>query len=185
MPAHDADGVAVSHINGRRVQQEDFEKTDPQTLARMLNVGHDTTGAWEERELSAILRHQLDSPVQFDLGQVEDAASTLATLSAERRLTVATFRELLTAEKPPLELLELTKRFAKLGASKEAALPREVASVLYFAAIAAALLGWNRRITELDHAAIATGLQWMRDQAWVEPTLRSLAGWALQALGRS
>jgi hypothetical protein len=72
-------------------------------------------------------------------------------------------------------LLELTRRFAKACRSRTGApLPDEIATVLYFASIVAAMLRCGRRISKLDDEALVHALDWALDQPWLDASMRDL-----------
>lgn len=130
----------------------------------MMSVGDEAL--WSEGEIKAILQHQLDAPLEFDLSRLEHAEASLAGL---RGGSIRTFRELLAHARPPLALLELTRRFAKTCRSQpEGPVPDEVSTVLYLAAIAAARLAWGQRISRLDDSAFRHALDWALEQSWLD-----------------
>ena len=70
-------------------------------------------------------------------------------------------------------MLELTKRFPKHCRNHpEHALPEEVATVLYFLALAVALLKCGSRISKLSDAALREGIVWALDQPWLDEGAR-------------
>ena len=148
-------------------------------LGRLLEDSEEQAPIWGPEELAEIWAHQLVTPVSLDLsGLGAETAEAMATLREPAGAAVRTFGELLTHPRPPLELLKLTKAFAKAGRSgPEAVLPEDIAATLYFAAIAAALVRCNERITRLDDAALREGFAWAADRPWLdEPTHELLAG---------
>src|SRR5690349_17342750 len=89
----------------------DIPDRPPEALARLMAAADGPDGAWRPEELGAILAHQLRTPVEFELDGLElpaHAAQTPPDLAS-----VHTFRELFQRSKPPLELLRMTKDFAK------------------------------------------------------------------------
>ena len=90
-------------------------------------------------------------------------------------LTLKSFGDLLAHPHPPVELLKVTKDFAKAcRLSPRGALPKEIATVLYFASIAAAMVRCRRRITGLSDADLADGLRWTLARPWLDAPTRSL-----------
>src|SRR3712207_613502 len=117
------------------------DNSEPGGLASMLDVACDIGPAWTEQELGAVLRHQLAAPLTLDLGT---AASGLPCEGIE------TFGQLLHHPSPPLDLLVSAKDFAKaMRNDPGGALPKEVAAVMYFAAILVAERRCGRRISRL------------------------------------
>ena len=94
-----------------------------------------------------------------------------------------TFGDLLHHRQPPLELLELTKRFAKdCRKHPDGSLPDEIATALYFLSIAAAIVKCGRRITGMDDQSLAYSLDWTLKQAWLDEPLGELLQAALAAV---
>lgn len=157
---------------------------DARSLARMMGFGTGREPLWEAEELGSILQHQLDAPLGPDLGLVDRSLpDRLPQLAAAGGRPLGTFRDLFVDPRPPLELLELTKRFAKRCRSQEdSALPGEIATVLYFLAIAAALTRCGRRISGLDEPALCHGLDWALAQPWLDATAREICQAGLSAV---
>jgi hypothetical protein len=146
------------------------------SLARMMDIDGGNKEVWMPNDLKAILDHQLSAAVEVDLATV-DASLTgqIRTLAEGAVPPIKTFRDLLTHRKPPLELLEWTKRFAKRCRScPDSPLPDEVATVLYFLAIVVARATCGVRISGLDDQALGYGLQWALAQSWLDADSRRL-----------
>ncbi len=124
---------------------------------------------WTGDDLRAILEHQWHAPLTMDLSAMKTIRADQLWLMAEARgLVLRSFGDLLTHSHPPVELLELTKEFAKRSLSSErSAIPHDVARVLYFACIASALAKCKRRITKLDDNGILEGIRWACTRSWV------------------
>jgi hypothetical protein len=135
---------------------------------------------WRPDELGEILKHQIEAPLVFDLGTVEgqftDDPSGPAEAAVESDASrVSSFGELFLHPRPPLPLLRLTKRFAKTSDRRKAnPLPEEVATVLYYAAIVAALLRHGERISRVSDSTLGMGVDWVLQQPWVAGPLRGL-----------
>lgn len=153
-------------------------------LAAFLDETNRPDHIWKAEELTAVFRHQLGAPVEFDLAARGSAdARRIIQLTTASKLLIRSFEDLLKHEHPPLDLLIMTKDFAKASSvSKNPTLPKDIARVLYLAAIAAALVRCQRRISGLSDPELAHGLNWARQQVWVEGWLRDLLGLAIQSV---
>ena len=104
------------------------------------------------------LRHQLAAPLdpQPDLGvDDDDAPITLA--------------DLLAHPAPPAEPLRRVKDWAKPHMGEHGGeLPREVAGVLYFAAVAADRVRGSGRVSELSNDQVAAGAAWALRLPWLD-----------------
>lgn len=158
-------------------------KTNPQILARILGAA-DADRPWRREELGAILRHQLSAPVEFDLTSLgRGVARKLKMLGSTSGLLLNSFDALLHHPNPPLELLLLTKQFAKANRDHpDSPLPREVATVLYFASITVALIHCGERITSLDDEPLRRGIEWAIALPWIDSRTRALLQQGLEHL---
>ena len=165
--------------------EREIQESDSRLLARMMEVGADPRRLWRPEELGAILRHQMSAAVEFDLGTLERGrARKLRTLASAEGLLVRSFADLFDHPHPPLEFLEMTKQFAKASRHHpDSPLPKEVAAVLYFGSIVAAMLRLGRRITRLDDDALRRGLRWLAAQPWLDERSRALFNEGLEFLG--
>ena len=160
---------------------DSIHATAPHHLAELLRPGSALSSGWSADELAEILRHQMTVPVKLELipaaGERPDgpqATDPHADLS---------FREFLGHPLPSLPLLREVKDYAKAARSDpRGALPAEIATVLYFACIAAALLRHRARLTSLDERPLVRGLQWLAALPWADALTRALAAEALSHL---
>lgn len=160
----------------------------PRVLATLMTTASDvgSRGRWRPDELGQILRHQLEAPLLFDLGtsdsqftdeqEAPGAAAAAGAAAAESDASrVSSFGELFLHSRPPLQLLRLTKRFAKTSDRRAAnPLPEEVATVLYYAAIVAALLRHGEHISRVSDETLREGTDWVLQREWVAGPLRGL-----------
>jgi len=90
-------------------------------------------------------------------------------------LLLKSFSDLFHHPSPPIELLKLTKEFAKANMDHpESGLPTDIVSVLYYTSIAAALVRLDTRISQLKDADLRRGLLWAKDQAWIDEETKAL-----------
>jgi len=153
----------------------------PGVLSALINSGSESTRLWGPEELAAVFRHQLSAPVFVDLGQMpKRAAVKLRRLGDAQGLLLKSFSELFHHPVPPVELLELTKDFAKANMDHpESALPGEVATALYYVSIAAAHVRLGARISKLGDDDLRRGWLWTRDQGWIDEMTKALLEEAL------
>ena len=158
------------------VEERDVSSMSPQSLARMMDLDERIGELWRPGELAAILEHQLSAPVEFDFSYLgEEASQRVRALSSVRGPQIRSFGDLLHHPHPPIELLELTKQFAKDCRKRpDGPLPGEIATVLYYASIVAAITKCGRRISKLDHQSLRYALDWALEQAWLDEKTREL-----------
>ncbi len=151
-------------------------KSRPKRLAALMGAGAEGARLWLPEELAAVFRHQMQAPVLLDLGGFDPGTAVrLKTLSEAQGLILKSFSDLFHHPSPPLELLRLTKDFAKANLDhSESGLPSEIVSVLYYTSIAVALVRLDTRISQLKDADLRRGLLWARDQAWVDEETKAL-----------
>ncbi len=131
---------------------------------------------WLPEELGVILQHQMSAMVQFDLSSLDSSiASKLSNLSTSQGLLLKSFDDLFHHPNPPIELLILTKDFAKASRNHpDSALPHEIAMVLYFLSIVVALIRCKQRITQLNDNSLHQGVQWAISQEWLDKKTQNL-----------
>jgi hypothetical protein len=167
------------------MEPPDLTDASRDVLSQLLACGKEPGAAWSAADLHAILRHQLEADVEFDLTHFGGVPKeTLASATSPQNETgYRTFGQLLTAPDPPLEMLDLIRRFAKRSRTQASGeLPDEVATALYYAAIAAARLRHGASVSKLDAKALQEGMTWGLEQTWLTEPLRELFAETLQVL---
>jgi hypothetical protein len=156
----------------------------PKSLAALLQSSAEGSRLWRPDELGAIFRHQMSAPILVDLGSYDPGtAARLKKLSEAQSLVLKSFSDLFHHPAPPLELLELTKDFAKANLDQaESGLPNEVAATLYYTSIAAALVRLGARISQLADADLRRGLSWTRGQPWLDLATQQLLQQAVEKI---
>jgi hypothetical protein len=84
-----------------------------------------------------------------------------------------------------VELLTQLKDFARAGREHDTLLPKEVATLLYFAAISLALVRRQQRITSLSDEQLRVGIEWGLSQSWVTDSVRQILRQAEESLRQS
>jgi hypothetical protein len=141
-----------------------------ESLVKLMDVDGGDRELWTPGELGAILEHQLSASVEFDLGALgHELRGRILAMATAASPPIETFRDLFTHPHPPLELLELTKQFAKwCRKHPEKPLPEDVVTVLYFLSIIVALVKCGSPISKLDNQALQHGLKWAMAQSWLD-----------------
>ena len=142
-------------------------------LAKLMRLESNLQENWSAEELREIFCHQLAAPLTFDLTAIDkNVSDSIRTLNSKGADVPKTFGELLAHSSPPLELLNLTKQFAKkCGQDFESGLPKDVAAVLYLAAVSSALLHCGEHITDSDRESLKAKVEWALSQRWVDDSI--------------
>lgn len=161
-------------------------KAGPGQVAAVMSLGDAPARVWRPDELGAVFRHQMAAPVSVDLGSLDRGIrGKLKTLTEASGLLLKSFRDLFQHPAPPLELLRLVKEFAKLNREQpESLLPSDVATVLYYLSIAAALVRWDDRISALTDDELRRGFAWTLSQGWIDEPAKELVNSASEMLLR-
>jgi hypothetical protein len=150
--------------------------TRPEGLARILAVDDNTTELWNRAEMQAMWQHQLSAPMHIDLESVVSVRATeLRNSPRMAEFKSKTFADLLQDPSPPVELLKLTKEFAKqtLKDAEEAQL-KDVATALYYASYAAGLLRCGELIGSMNRGELRPGFDWTLRQPWLDEKTKGL-----------
>ena len=156
--------------------------TKPEGLARILD--DDATDLWSPEEMQAMWQHQLATAIDIDLGGVTSVRATILRSSPQARsFEGKTFRDLFARPDAPIELLELTKEFAKqtVKDSEETQL-KEVASALYYASYAAGVVHYRKSIGSMKDNELVPGFNWALKQTWLDDQTKKLIAEAMQLL---
>ena len=150
-------------------------KTDPRAMSTMLELRDPDQHAWRPHELRDMLAHQLSGPLQLSLGALSAEVAHQVRLAQPPVAPLLTLGELLRHPQPPVELLKLVKRFAKMcRRDPQNPLPPELVMLLYYASIAASLVRLQKAISDLPPASLMHGLTWLAAQDWVDEEVKTL-----------
>ena len=150
-------------------------ESNPQCLAKILSVDDSTQDLWRTDDLGAIYRHQLAATICIDFASAGSRLGRkLDESKLDPRVFQQTFSEALFGSQPNMELLQLIKVFAKEKRSDpNSPLPKPVALVLYFGAIAAMTL-CGETISKLSSSEQRDGIEWGIDLPWIDNAMREL-----------
>jgi hypothetical protein len=153
-------------------------------LLELMRIEPDAGPEWSPDDFGAILCHQLSLPIEADF---EDLSAELARhvvdLCVSTVPPIGNHAELLHHSDPPLELLDIVKKYAKACRDHvPSALPPDVATVLYFLSTAAALVRHQTSLSGLTHTRLRDGLDWVRRRTWVGTVEKRIVEAALAGL---
>lgn len=159
--------------------------SNPKNLAGLVSLAGDQPEVWTAAELESMWKHQLKAPLTFDLGTVsKNVQETITTATMTDPQPLDNFGDLLKHRRPPIELLQWMKDFAKTQSSEGTIAP-EIATTLYYTAIVIARLKNQRKITELDDATLQRGIGLVLEKPWLDPLTRQILSDGLKSVGEA
>ena len=182
--------AAAGPVGVKGTQSGTGTQTDPGDSvplpAALLKLDVDQSSPWSDEDLEGILRHQLASDMASFIPDTKlDSRDGVNPAGADPGLSSrpVTFDDLLRHPYPDIPFLEAVKRRAQGCANAPSEeIPIEIASTLYFAAIAAALVRRGVRITQSGDDVLRYGLELMLNRPWIQGPCRELFEDALEAL---
>ena len=144
-------------------------------LKKLLDEATIMGSEWSDEELAMMLRHQLEASLDGDLVEVDPRMeATLSEAATLCDIPVRTFGDALLANRPRQAYLEMIKSFAKsLRDKPDSAMPAEISTAMYYAAIAAGVAA-GIRITSLSDEKLRKGFVWALSQKWLTPDLKGI-----------
>jgi len=162
-----------------------FIGSRPDAVAQMLGFDPDVESLWRPDELKDLLNHQLAQRLsELDLNLSRDEKRGVWSRASIAPLD--TLGEAFNHPSPGVELLIAVKNYGRQRVHRpQATLPQEIASVVYFAAIATALARHGARISSSDDGLLRWGMQRVLENDWLTAPLRELFEDALSRLAPS
>ena len=154
-----------------------LDQTLATDLARLLALSTaDDAPQWPSSDLTEMLRHQLATSLIDELQSLEGIdPQHLRSMIDAVTPTIRSFEDLFAHPRPPVELLQYVKEFAKACRDDPACLlPVEISSTLYYACLAVSELRCHERLTSMSSQDVKKGLDWTLKQDWMHPGLRRL-----------
>lgn len=139
----------------------------PEQLSQFFAI--DNIRAWSDEDALVALQQQLAAPLLPELFAVSGLTRS-QILGEVERAGVRTFLDALIDAAASLPLLEAIQSFAQqVGSDRDNPLCGAPATLLYYAAGAAALAGCNKRIGELADEQWLKGFRWALKQPGAGP----------------
>ncbi len=159
------------------------QTSNPKRLAGLVSLAGDEAAQWSPSELESMWKHQLDAPLLFDLSSIsKDVQATITAATQVDQRPLERFGDLFRHPRPPIEVLQWTKDFAKSHSIGGNGMPSEIAAALYYSSILLARLRCGRRISDLDDASLRKGSDWIMRQPWLDAQTRDLIEQGLASL---
>ena len=146
---------------------------NPEQLKRLFGIGRDTKNSDGRKGLSQqkadMLCRSLSQPLPLDKSQIDILPSALGQLCHSIGLLAGeTINELLSNPSTDISAIERIKRYGKeLSARAESKAEHDVATAFYYAAIAHALVHYDKRITRFSYGKLKTSFTRLVKEKWI------------------
>ncbi len=148
-------------------------------LAKLWALGEDASGrppAAERVSKAELLRHQLAESLPLEIGMAHMLPGILSVVCEKLRpFAGCSFGALLTDPQTDLAIVEAIKELHKQQAEAMPPGPgQDVATIIYYAAIASALVHHNARITKLSQESLTRSFDELAGSNWLPADIRKL-----------
>jgi DNA-directed RNA polymerase specialized sigma24 family protein len=148
-------------------------------LATLFLVEDADCSAWKRGDYAGIWRHLLDQPLRGAIRGAGTSQLEMEAIDVENE----TIGDLLRQTSPRLASLVALKEAARSFVRESANdLPGEIATALYFASIAAALVRRQIRISKSDDTILRYGFDRLATRSWLDANTIGLVDAALHAI---
>lgn len=153
---------------------------NPEQLHRLFNIGRDTgnsnDGISRNQRKTELLYRSLSHTLPLDKSQLDMLPSTLSQLFHSIGLLAGeTITELLSNPHTDISSIERMKRYSKeLSSRAKSKIENEVATTIYYAAIAHALAYHNIKITRFSFKKLEASFTRLVKEKWIPKSLKAL-----------
>lgn len=163
------------------------KETDLAFLETLLDPDFVHRRTWQPQELGAMLEHQWDSLFKADMAGLDPAAAGMLTSLCEAQsLSLKSYGDILSHKLPPIELLEIIQDYAKRNLARPgAAIPGEIAELLYVLSIVVARVRWGRRITTQNDSTVLKNIRTLLAHTWLTPPVSELLREGVRVFGET
>jgi hypothetical protein len=162
---------------------ESSRNTDltPKQITHLLRIGIDSErsdgeGSSEEESREELLLNMLAVPLPVAPETTSSLPSALISMCQELRSVAGKpLGDLLQSQETNLRVIQMVKDFAKkLGTTTNSELEHDAALTIYYAAIAAALVFYDKRITSISCTDLKRHFAVWSEKNWVLPYIKKL-----------
>jgi hypothetical protein len=143
-------------------------------LIDLMQTEGEGAGHLSPADLSALLRHQLRTPIALEAEELADARGGREDLQAVVDRAQVTFGDVIRASEASDPLLRLVKTYAKRHLAEDGGLPEPVARFLYVAAVLRARSLGDRTMSGLDDASLEAEARRILTARWLPPEAREI-----------
>lgn len=150
-----------------------IDKRFNRLVASLYDIQAESEDVWRPEELPDVLAHQLSIPIsdEFKRAGVDDGTNE----GHESDGQVLTFGSILLSNNPEIHLLRGVKLFAeRMHKRSNSTFPRHISTLLFYWAVAQALIVHGEKITSLTTPELQTGLKWVTEQVWADEPCRQV-----------
>ena len=146
-----------------------------QLLSDLIAFDDEGRALWPAEQLRSVLAEPLAClaeccpvPSTYDVAAMESLATSASP-------PISTFAHVLQHSNPPINLLWMIKDLAKTSSQdRRSTIPPDISLLLYYGAIAAALVRCHQRISRLSDEELRQGFNWVVRQPWIDGPVRNL-----------
>jgi len=151
-------------------EKYDWDKHSTQNISRVMGSTDSrmAQAAWTTEQLRKMYQRLLCTRVDKLSTRVPKAAQRAAQLAAASNPPVEKIIDLIRHPNPSLELLELTKGFAKAVFHHSHCVPPAVSIMLYYLIIVVAMLRHDEKITTLGDEQLKEGIFSRMTEPWLD-----------------
>lgn len=166
------------------IESNIFDHRKIQRLAKLLDLRDDEPSTWSDEQHAASFQLQMALPLRTALADVSPRMTALLSLVAgENNQPIVTLGDLFEHPQPPIEILQIVKEWAtQCMQKKNDDIPPRVAPVIYLAAVAAAFVKCQHRLTRSDDTDLQVTFRQALGASWITGSIRHLFQNALQRL---
>ena len=155
-------------------------------LARLLDLNEDEPSPWNDAQLAASFEHHLVTPLREKLHErLPRLTAGLLLMASEDQDPIVTLGDLFQHPYPPVEVMRAVKDWAKHCIQQnDESTPPQIASIIYLAAVATALVRCDQRITHSENTDLQVTFRQALGAAWLSRDVRRIFEEAMAQLKR-
>jgi len=169
----------VSVLEGdAQMAQHNWDQEATQNLSHLMGQSQ-APKQWSVEEQKTAYIRLMQLPLSAIAQRVRGTEQSIAILSGQMNPPAVTFLDLLRHPKPPLQLLELVKTYAKAAFHTSQSVPISSSLMLYYLVLSVAYLRHDKKITSLGENVVKENLVDRLSEPWIDKGTAQLLTQAL------